>query len=123
LLIANPGACAESISLHRVCKHAVYLERTFNGAQYMQSLDRIHRLGLGPGDHVHYHLLHAQGTVDEVIDKRLEEKKQRLESLLEDDLVRVDLDETGEMSEPDEEAKDFESLIAHLRAKHAGPSP
>lgn len=119
LLIANPSACAESISLHRVCKQAVYLDRTFNGGQYMQSLDRIHRLGLAPTDRVHYHLLQAEGTIDEVIDRRLEEKQVRLAALLEDELRTVDLDET-DMSEADDEARDFESLIAFLRAKHVG---
>ena len=30
VLIANPAACAESISLHKVCRNAIYLDRTFN---------------------------------------------------------------------------------------------
>jgi hypothetical protein len=29
ILIANPAACSESVSLHKVCHHAIYLERTF----------------------------------------------------------------------------------------------
>ncbi|MDB5397962.1 MAG: hypothetical protein JWM91_5468 [Rhodospirillales bacterium] len=120
LLIANPGACAESISLHRVCKHAIYLDRTFNGAQYMQSLDRIHRLGLRDDDRVHYHILCSEGTIDELIDRRLDEKRARLEALLEDDLVPVDLDDTEDVSEENEEAKDFEELILFLREKHSG---
>lgn len=120
LLLANPGACAESISLHRICKHAVYLDRTFNGAQYMQSLDRIHRLGLGDDDRVHYHILCSEGTVDELIDRRLDEKRARLETLLEGELVPVDLDDTDDVSEADEEAKDFEELILFLRTKHSG---
>jgi len=36
VLIANPAACSESISLHRVCHHAVYVDRTYNAAQYLQ---------------------------------------------------------------------------------------
>lgn len=122
LLIANPGACAESISLHRVCKHAIYLDRTFNGAQYMQSLDRIHRLGLGPNDKVHYYLLTSAGTIDEVIDRRLEAKQARLVALLEGDLATVDLDEDG-VTEAGEEVADFEAMVEQLRAQFAGVVP
>ncbi len=86
LLIANPAACAESISLHRVCHHAVYLDRTFNCAHYMQSLDRIHRLGLESGQRTHYYLIRAQNTIDEVIDNRLKQKMLNMEHVLEDDL-------------------------------------
>lgn len=119
ILIANPGACAESISLHRVCKHAIYLDRSFNGAQYMQSLDRIHRLGLGPNDKVHYYLFSTADTVDEVVDSRLEAKHKRLIELLEGDLTTVDLDDTS-MSEPAEEAADFAAMVAQLRTQFSG---
>ena len=44
VMVANPAAAAESMSLHEVCHHAIYLDRTFNAAQYLQSQDRIHRL-------------------------------------------------------------------------------
>ncbi|RYE54892.1 MAG: ATP-dependent helicase, partial [Sphingobacteriales bacterium] len=49
VIIANPFAVAESISLHKVCHHAIYLERTFNAGAFIQSKDRIHRVGLNPG--------------------------------------------------------------------------
>ena len=48
VLVANPAACSEGISLHKVCQNAIYLDRSFNAAHYMQSEDRIHRLGLAP---------------------------------------------------------------------------
>ncbi len=38
VLIANPGACAESISLHKTCHHAIYYDLSYNCAQYLQSL-------------------------------------------------------------------------------------
>ena len=44
VLIANPMS-ASGISLHKVCKRALYLDRTYNAAQYLQSRDRIHRIG------------------------------------------------------------------------------
>ena len=44
IFVANPAAAAESISLHEVCDHAIYIDRTYNAGQFMQSCDRIHRL-------------------------------------------------------------------------------
>lgn len=117
LLIANPGACAESVSLHRTCKHAIYMDRTFNGAQYMQSLDRIHRLGLAKTDYVHYYLMISPGTIDEVIDRRLEGKRARLSALLEDDLQAVSFDNADEFTEGPEEEADFEALVQQLKLK------
>lgn len=122
VMLANPGACAESISLHRICKHAVYMDRSFNGSQYMQSLDRIHRLGLDPTDKVHYYLLTAEGTVDEVVDVRLKEKHERLLRLLEGDLATVDLD-TEDVSEEADEVGDFEAMVRQLRERFNGSVP
>ena len=51
VLVANPAACAEGISLHTVCHHAIYLDRNYNAAQFLQSMDRIHRLGLPSSYH------------------------------------------------------------------------
>src|SRR5262249_16226093 len=45
VMIANPAACGEGISLHTACHHAIYVDRAFNAAHYLQSVDRIHRLG------------------------------------------------------------------------------
>ena len=113
LLIANPAACAESISLHKVCHNAVYIDRTFNCGQYMQSLDRIHRIGLEPGDKTTYYLLLAKRTIDETINDRLEEKKQRMLYILEDDLPTgyfvTDYEDSGE--ETPEDLVDFEQTI------------
>ncbi len=117
ILIANPSACAESVSLHRVCFHAIYLDRTFNGAHYMQSLDRIHRVGMKPQDKVHYYLLQSTNTIDEVIDKRLDEKQAHMSKLLdEEDFSIMNLEyAAGEFSEETEEDHDFSALIEHLK--------
>ena len=45
VMIANPAAAGEGISLHDVCHHAIYVDRIFNATQFMQSMDRIHRYG------------------------------------------------------------------------------
>ena len=116
VLLANPAACAESVSLHKVCHDAVYLDRTFNCGQYMQSLDRIHRIGLSPDETVTYHVLIATNTIDETIERRLEEKRRVMIGLLEDELPVGSLDvearQLGRSGE--EEAIDFEETIRDL---------
>ena len=67
----------ESVSLHKnlnnekVCEHAIYLDRNFNAGQYMQSMDRIHRIGMDPNSHVQYHLIIGTNTIDQAINRRL----------------------------------------------------
>lgn len=117
VLIANPAACGESVSLHKVCLHVIYLDRTFNGAQFMQSLDRTHRVGLDPDDRVHYYILQADNSIDAVIDSRLMEKQRRMLELLNDDFAILDLQsEADEISEELEEDRDFSEMIAHLKS-------
>jgi SNF2 family DNA or RNA helicase len=121
ILIANPSALAESVSLHRACTHAIYLDRTFNAAHYMQSLDRIHRVGMNPGDKVQYYLLECENTIDEVIDDRLTEKETRMRRLLDDDISVMTLEYgEGDFSEESEEDQDFAALIQQLQ-REASP--
>lgn len=89
ILIANPAACAESISLHKICHNAIYLDRSFNCAHYIQSLDRIHRLGLKEDDTINYYIMMADGTIDEIVDSRLIQKISNLNYILEGDLPGV----------------------------------
>ena len=84
VLLANPAALGEGISLHHVCHDAIYLERTFNAGHYLQSVDRIHRLGLDPGTATRVTILSSAETIDEVVESRLREKTERLGALLQD---------------------------------------
>jgi len=83
VIIANPFAVAESISLHKACHNAIYFERTFNAANFIQSKDRIHRVGLKPGTKTYYHYILSKNTIDETINTRLNEKEARMLALLE----------------------------------------
>lgn len=83
VIIANPFAVAESISLHKACHNAIYIERSFNAAHFVQSKDRIHRYGLKPGTQTHYYFILSQDSVDETIDMRLSEKEQRMNDIME----------------------------------------
>ncbi|MBZ5647160.1 MAG: DEAD/DEAH box helicase [Acidobacteriia bacterium] len=123
VLIANPSACAESVSLHKVCNHAIYLDRTFNAAHYMQSLDRIHRVGMNPNTKVQYYLLQAEDTIDEVIDERLIDKEARMKALLDDDIAVMSLEYgAAEFSEETEEDRDFAALVEQLRQSQVSQS-
>ncbi len=83
VIIANPFAVAESISLHKACHHAIYFERTFNAANFIQSKDRIHRVGLPKNTITHYHYILSEDSIDETIHQRLIEKERRMLALLE----------------------------------------
>jgi hypothetical protein len=71
IMVANPAAASEGISLHRVCHHAIYLDRTFNAAHYLQSEDRIHRYGLKEDQETNIEIVQCIGSVDETVDLRL----------------------------------------------------
>lgn len=83
VIIANPFAVSESISLHKACHNAIYMERSFNAAHFIQSKDRIHRYGLKPGTQTNYYYIISEESVDEVIHKRLIEKEMRLREIIE----------------------------------------
>lgn len=83
VVIANPFAVAESISLHKACHNAIYIERTFNAAHFLQSKDRIHRYGLKSTDVTNYYFLISKDSIDEVIDERLSAKEQRMIEIME----------------------------------------
>lgn len=83
VIIANPFAVAESISLHKACHNAIYLERSFNCAHFIQSKDRIHRYGLPDNVVTNYYYLVSENSVDEVIDERLKRKEERLLEIIE----------------------------------------
>ncbi|MEV4124880.1 DEAD/DEAH box helicase [Nocardia sp. NPDC049707] len=103
VLLANPAACGEGVSLHHWCHHAVYLDRTFNAGHFLQSQDRIHRLGLADHTITRFTLLLSHGTIDELVDGRLREKVRALAKLMADPgLVKVALPEpdTGARERP-----------------------
>lgn len=107
VIIANPFAVSESISLHKVCHNAIYIERSFNAAHFIQSKDRIHRYGLKPGTETNYYYLLSENSVDEVIHQRLIEKETRLREIIES--MPIPLFDNAELETGDE---DITALIA-----------
>ncbi|MER9260826.1 DEAD/DEAH box helicase [Mesorhizobium sp. M0217] len=82
ILIANPQAVGESISLHKACRSAIYFDRDFNAGRFIQSKDRIHRYNPDGGGPVTYYHLVTPNTVDQDIDMRLAVKERRLADLV-----------------------------------------
>ena len=70
ILINNPNTLAESVSLHRKCSNAIYLELSYNLTHYLQSRDRIHRLGIEEDRKTNYYILLSYFN-DFSIDKRI----------------------------------------------------
>jgi len=87
VIIANPHAVSESISLHRVCHNAIYVDRTFNAGHFIQSKDRIHRYGLKPTDIINYYYMVSNNSVDSVIHARLQEKEARMNNVIENEPI------------------------------------
>lgn len=57
VLITNPHTLGESVSLHKSCHQAVYFELSFNLVHFLQSKDRIHRLGLSENTKTNYYIV------------------------------------------------------------------
>lgn len=116
VLLANPAAISEGVSLHDACHDAIYLDRTFNAGQYLQSLDRIHRLGLPPDVETRITFLLGADTIDEIVDTRVQVKAAALGAMLEDpDLVTMALPEDEDYGPALDTNEDLTALFAHLR--------
>jgi len=115
VLVANPAACGESISLHTACHDAIYVDRTFNCGQYLQSLDRIHRIGLEPSDQINYYILTCEDTIDEVVRDRLEEKEHRMRQVIDEELPLLAMEVETEDVSDEEIDEDFDSVVQSLR--------
>lgn len=90
IMVANPAAASEGVSLHRVCHHALYLDRTFNAAHYLQSEDRIHRFGLPPEQKTSIEIVECLDSVDETVRMRLGLKIGAMAEALDDSSLRPD---------------------------------
>lgn len=120
VLISNPATLGEGISLHHDCHDAVYVDRDFMAGRFLQSLDRIHRLGLAPGTETRVTVLASAGTIDEVVAMRLAEKLEFMGSILDDPSVR----QLGDLQEEQPvaagmDAADMRALLEHVGAAGA----
>lgn len=116
VLISNPATLGEGISLHQVCHDAVYVDRDFMAGRFLQSLDRIHRLGLEPDAEMHVTVLAAKNTIDEVVAIRLEQKLDFMAKVLDDPSVQqlADLQEEPSVASG-LDASDIRALLNHIK--------
>ena len=114
VLVANPAACSEGISLHTVCHHAIYIDRNYNASQYLQSRDRIHRLGLEKGTITTIEIVHSPRSIDDLVDSRLNDKIRRMAEVLEDESLRIE-PVTVELDEDGFDEEDAKQLLKHLK--------
>ena len=112
VLVANPAACAEAISLHRECHRAVFVDRTYNAAQFLQSEDRIHRLGATqPASSL---ILTSPGTIDDSIDRRLQMKIERMADFLNDRALNIfsyDIEDPESVGIDDDDIADIRLML------------
>jgi len=104
VLVANPAACSEGISLHKVCSHAIYLDRTFNAAHYLQSEDRIHRLGIERSPEVE--IVECEDSIDQVIAARLKMKIDKMAAALNDSSLHIEPEATYYADDEDDASDD-----------------
>lgn len=86
VLITNPQTMAESISLHKECHDAIYLDYSYNLVHMLQSRDRIHRLGITEQERPNYYYFVLEDSyynIEYIIYKKLKEKEQLMLSIIE----------------------------------------
>jgi SNF2 family DNA or RNA helicase len=115
VLISNPATLGEGISLHHVCHDAVYVDRDFMAGRFLQSLDRIHRLGLAPDTETRVTVLAVRNSIDEVVAERLKGKLDFMGRILDDPTVQqlADLEEEPAVA-AGLAAGDVEALLSHM---------
>jgi SNF2 family DNA or RNA helicase len=127
VLIANPAAASEGLSLHRECHDAVYVDRTYNAAHFLQSIDRIHRLGLDPDVDTNITVLKSivpsgivpsnVGSIDDSVWRRLRIKVDNLQRLLNDrdlQMIALSEDDVDQEVQSEMDKDDIIDLIREL---------
>ena len=122
VLIGNPKKGGEGISLHHNCHNAIYLDRTYNAAEYLQSRDRIHRIGMPSNVEPNYYLIQSvhpnnfKKVIDQRISNNLQRKIENMQELLDDpDLKQLALDESvGEDLSSEYTIEDIDDFLQML---------
>jgi SNF2 family DNA or RNA helicase len=127
--VANPAAAGEGISLHKVCRHALYNDRSYNVAHYLQSQDRIHRIGGDINKDVFIKVFSLNGMIDEKISARLNEKTRVMAKFLDDKSIisnftnyEIDLDKDERIfleadidNDDNFDLEDYKDLLTFLK--------
>ncbi len=117
ILVANPAAASEGISLHKVCHNAIYLDRNYNAAQFLQSMDRIHRVGLPKDIETLIDVVVCSNTIDDSVNKRLETKINLMAEVLNDSSLRFEYEYADEEIGEEISENDIDDAIGHILGK------
>ena len=84
---------------NRMHSHFSFIfERDYNCSNFLQSKDRIHRVGLDKNQKTNYYYLISRNSIDEIISRRLTIKIRMMEEIINDDIplfsIINDSDET-----------------------------
>ena len=84
----------------------------------MQSLDRIHRIGMDKNTQVTYWLCVAPNTFDETIHEKLEDKRKAMSDLLDEELKIIDLNVSENLENVKKDIDEYyEVLRDELKSK------
>lgn len=128
VFIGNPAAAGEGISLHMAAHDAIYLDRSYVSTHYLQSIDRIHRLGLPKDTETNIFVYRTKapaglGSVDYSVSRRLLKKIRGLQELLNDtDLHEIALDEEA-ADDPIEHGVELQDLVDLVEELEGRQSP
>jgi SNF2 family DNA or RNA helicase len=86
ILVANPATAREGLTL-TVANNSIYLDRNFNLVDYLQSQDRIHRIGQTKECKI-YKII-AENTIDEYVDDIIN-KKQKIAEFIQGDTSNIE---------------------------------
>ena len=117
VLVANYASCAEGISLHHVCHNAIYIDRSFQADQYLQSVDRICRLGNNDEKNIlilQNKIPNTLKNIDLAVNHSLKKKIDDMGRFLNDsDLTQMSLKESEGLDPIDENItdSDLQSII------------
>lgn len=117
VLVANPAAAGEGISLHTVCHEAIYLDRSYNAAHFLQSVDRIHRLGLSPDINTNVELVVTPDSIDQSVERRLTSKITKMSQVLNDPSIMIEPEYADEEIASELSEQDILDFINHLRGE------
>lgn len=117
VLLSNAATLGEGVSLHHACHDAVYVDRDFAAGRFLQSLDRIHRLGLAPDTRTQVTVLVTNETIDELVERRLAIKLDFMAGVLDDPSVQALSDLQEEPSETaGMDGADLAAFVSYLKS-------
>jgi SNF2 family DNA or RNA helicase len=118
VMVANPAAAGEGISLHSVCHHAIYVDRTYHATEFMQSMDRIHRYGRNENNEIickvhttYIEILQCKNSIDSSIHSNLSRKMTAMYTWLNDPSLSPQLGMLDPFISEDEFAQIIESSV------------